>query len=408
MTTNDYIISHRNDDVRQLALQTAPEGVDLRSALVQISGWQKATHKLPSWATTDGIIFPEHISMEQCSSEPTAEYKLGIARRLCSGGGRMIDLTAGFGVDATIISRHFKHLTAVERNPQLCQILRNNLPLMGISQNEVVCTDCTEYIDTLTDVCTPFQLLFIDPARRDAGGRKTVLISDCTPDVGTLLPRLLRMAEVVMIKLSPMLDTTSVEHDLHGLTELHIVSVGGECKEVIAIAKQTDDVNDAEVSIHAVNLSPSVGAREPHTPFIFRRSEESAAAVRYLALTTSDSTPAYLYEPNASILKSGAYRTVADRYRLLKASANSHLYFSDSLAEDFPGRRFRIINAVQPNKAGIKALASLTRANITTRNYPISACDLRRKLRLADGGDTYIFATTLADNQHILFVTEKV
>lgn len=418
MTTKDYILSHRNDDVRQLALQSAPEGVDLRSALVQISGWQKAIQKLPSWASTDGIIFPEHISMEQCSSEPTARYKLGIARRLCRGG-RMVDLTAGFGVDATILGRHFEHLTVVERNPQLCDILRNNLPLMGIQSSTVVCGDCLDFIDRHAVTVPPFQLLFIDPARRDDNGRKTVLISDCTPDVCSLMPRLLSMAEVVMIKLSPMLDLTSVERDLPGITELHIVSVDNECKEVIAIGKPatSSPSEDGEsLMITATNRHTLSLDGEPGkgieggcmgTDFTFTRSEEYNSPIDYLALSDTGAAPTYLYEPNASILKAGAYRTVAHRFGMTKAAANSHLYFSDRLMSEFPGRQFRIVRTVQPNKAGIKSLSTLGRANISTRNYPLSVNDLRRKLRLSDGGSHYIFATTLADGKHVLFVCEK-
>ena len=261
MTTEEYIIQHLTDDVRDLALRTPPSGVDLHHALIQISGWQKSRAKLPLWASTPGIHYPQHLSMEQCSSQLTAEYKLSIIQRLCPSGGKMADLTAGFGVDATILGSHFSHLTLVEQNPELCQLLCHNLPLLGIHDFTVHCADSTTVSTTVplgfaegspatipsdssegihTDG-TPaesfphFDFIFLDPARRDINGRKTVLISDCTPDVCTMQESLLRMSDTIMIKLSPMLDLTSVRRSLSHLTELHIVSVNNECKEVLSM-----------------------------------------------------------------------------------------------------------------------------------------------------------------------------
>ena len=399
MTTSEYIQGHRKDDVRELALQPVPDGVDLRSALVQISGWQKAQDKLPSWTTTDGILFPEHISMEQCSSELTAEYKRSVAGRLCREG-ELIDLTAGFGVDATVMGRAFRKVTLVEHNPELCDILLHNLPLLGIRDYEVVCDDCENMTDKhLHAHRNQYQLLFIDPARRDTYGRKTVLISDCTPDVCGLQDALTAMAEVVMIKLSPMLDLTSVQREIHGLAELHVVSTGNECKEVLAVVGPG---SDSPVRVYCTNLTKA-GA----DVFEYTQDEEQQTIVVHLSMHDASRTK-YLYEPNASILKAGAYKSIAGRYGLVKAAPNSHLYVSDHLVPDFPGRSFSVSDVVQPNKAGMKMLRQLQHANITTRNYPLAVNDLRRKLNLRDGGDKYLFATTLADESHVVFVCEKI
>lgn len=400
MTNSEYILLHRNDDVRDLALKPCPDGVDLRRALVQISGWQKAMQKLPSWTQNDGIIFPEHLSMEQCSSERTAEYKLSVVSRLCAGG-RMVDLTAGFGVDATVMGRHFRHVTLVERNPELCDILRNNLPLLNVKDYEIVNDDCVEWVENYNvATCGRFDMLFLDPARRDVNGRKTVLIGDCTPDVCQLQTRLKAMAKVVVVKLSPLLDLTSVERELTGLAELHVVSVENECKEVIAVMK--GDAEGGSPEIICVNLT-----KKGIEQFVFTRDEERGARVDFFAADDAVGTPLYLYEPNASVLKAGAYRTVASRYGVQKAETSSHLYFSADFIEDFPGRAFRVIDIVQPNKAGIKQLKQLKKANITTRNYPMSVSELRQKLQLRDGGDKYLFATTLTDARRVVAVCEK-
>ena len=437
MTTEEFIQLHRTDDVRDLALRTPPQGVDLHESLVQISGWQKSRTKLPLWAETQGILFPQHLSMEQCSSQLTAEYKLSIVRRLCMHGGKMADLTAGFGVDATILGRHFSHVTLVEQNPELCRILSHNLPLLGINDFTVYIADTTQLIPASnvapassedssatvpfasSDGFHSFDFIFLDPARRDVNGRKTVLISDCTPDVCTLQEQLFLMSPFIMVKLSPMLDLTSVRRSLSNLTELHIVSVNNECKEILAVMQtkaQTSSEPQEKSSVptvYCVNItprstdifvesaSPSVSS-EPDVSGISCMTEEHS-----MMLHGESVSPVYLYEPNSSIMKAGIHDALIQTFQIEKVHPNSHLYLSRQFIGNFPGRKFKVLETIQLNKSGIRRLKQLHQANITVRNYPMSADQLRRRLQLRDGGPVYLFATTAFQDRHVVYMCEK-
>lgn len=382
-----FIREHREDDIRELALQAHRySGIDVSFCVQQIAGWQTASRKLPTWAETEGVLFPVHLSMEQCSSEVTAEYKAGIA----GGGENMTDLTAGFGVDATIIGRKYRHLNYVERNTELCDIARNNLPLLGIRDFEVICDDATEVIKSL-----PHQdLIFIDPARRDGHGGRVVAIGDCTPDLTRLQDSLLERADRVMVKLSPMLDIANIMRELHHVHEIHIVSVDGECKELLVLQEVKPLPDDKGTgAIHCVNIVKGKAQ-------VFRADMNDKAA----DCSFATSPKAYLYEPNASIMKAGCFRQLAEHYGVEKLHAESHLYTSDTLLTDFPGRAFAVRNVCTLKD---KTLKGLKKANITVRNFPASVADLRKRLKLADGGSNYLFATTLADNSHVILVCEK-
>ncbi len=246
MTTSEFILQHRLSNPRDLALQARryPD-VDMPYALNQIQGWQTARQKLPSWAACDGVVYPPHLNMEQCSSEPTARYKQQVVRqwltRLGAGQGgaatSMADLTGGFGVDFSFTSRCFASATYVERNAALCDVVRGNLPCLGIANAQVMCAEAEDCLATMPQQT----MLFLDPARRDEHGAKTVLIADCTPDVCHLLPQLMSKARFVMLKLSPMLDWHKAIVDLQGtVREVHIVSVGGECKELLLVLSALD------------------------------------------------------------------------------------------------------------------------------------------------------------------------
>lgn len=258
MTTAEFIREYRERDIRQLALQANrfPD-VDMPYALDQIQGWQIARRKLPKWAACDGVIFPPHLSMEQCSSEPTAQYKLNLAMEWASRVGhasRMTDLTGGFGVDFSFTSCAFAAATYVERNEQLCHIVEHNLPLLGLNNATVVCADAVEYLSTVE----PQTMLFLDPARRDEHGAKTVMLADCTPDVVQLLPKLLEKSRFTMLKLSPMLDWHKAVDDLQGaVREVHIVSVGGECKELLLVLST---VVESELKVYCADLSTASGS----------------------------------------------------------------------------------------------------------------------------------------------------
>lgn len=399
MTTAEFIREYREHDIRQLALQANrfPD-VDMPYALNQIQGWQIARRKLPKWAACDGVIFPPHLSMEQCSSEPTAQYKLNLAMEWAERVGhasRMTDLTGGFGVDFSFTSCAFATATYVERNEQLCHIVEHNLPLLGLDNATVVCADAVEYLSTVE----PQTMLFLDPARRDEHGAKTVMLADCTPDVVQLLPKLLEKSRFTMLKLSPMLDWHKAVDDLQGtVREVHIVSVGGECKELLLVLST---VVESELKVYCADLSTA-----SDTSSLFVYTPGSSAPVANSKLKTQNSK--FVHEPNASIMKAGCFDELAAAYGVSPVSRNSHLFLSDEPVEGFPGRSFVVERVTTMNKGELrKALVGIEKANIATRNFPLTVAELRKRLKIKDGGDVYIFATTTAEGEHLLLISRK-
>lgn len=399
MTTAEFIREYRERDIRQLALQANrfPD-VDMPYALDQIQGWQIARRKLPKWAACDGVIFPPHLSMEQCSSEPTAQYKLNLAMEWAERVGHassMTDLTGGFGVDFSFTSCAFAAATYVERNEQLCHIVEHNLPLLGLDNATVVCADAVEYLSTVE----PQTMLFLDPARRDEHGAKTVMLADCTPDVVQLLPKLLEKSRFTMLKLSPMLDWHKAVDDLQGtVREVHIVSVGGECKELLLVLST---VVESELKVYCADLSTA-----SDTSSLFVYTPGSSAPVANSTFNIQHST--FLHEPNASIMKAGCFDELAAAYGVSPVSRNSHLFLSDEPVEDFPGRSFVVERVTTMNKGELrKALVGIEKANIATRNFPLTVAELRKRLKIKDGGDVYIFATTTAEGEHLLLISRK-
>lgn len=380
-STLDYIRQHADEDVRQLALRghKCPD-VDLQYALEQIAGRQKARTKLPSWAAIDGIVYPPHLSMEQCSSEVTARYKASIAGK----GALFVDLTAGFGVDMALISQGFQKAVHVERQPQLCAISSENFRLLGLNHIEVVCGDGVAYLHTMRHA----DLLFIDPARRDVHGGRTYDISDCTPNVLEILDEMLEKADRVMIKLSPMLDWRKAVADLGKVNEVHIISVDNECKELLLILSKTKK----PLRVFCVNNDECFEAVEDLLP----QPRPLPQDMRYL------------YEPNASVMKAGCFDLIEQRFGVVQLERNSHLFVSDKEILGFPGRQFLIEKRTSMNKRELKAtLADVDQANITVRNFPMSVAELRKRLKLKEGGDVYIFATTISDEGHQLLVCRK-
>lgn len=385
--TLDFIRRHRTDDVRALALRAAGhKDIDLTQALQQIAGWQAARRKLPRWSTTEGVLYPPHLSMEQCSSELTAVYKAEVL----GTGDTMADLTGGFGVDCSYLARGFRRPAYVERDPGLCALARHNFPLLGCPHIEVHEAEAEDYLRTME----PVDGLFLDPARRDGHGGRTVAIADCTPDVMALRPLLLAKARRVLVKLSPMLDITLALRDLPDVSEVHVVSVQNECKELLLLLTAEAATGP---TFHCVNFG--TGTQR----FSFTAAEEQQAACPLAAAPGQ-----YLYEPNASLLKAGAFRVPAVRFGLRKLHPNSHLYTSDAFAADFPGRVFVIESVCGFSKWELKTLtASTPQANLTVRNFPASVDELRKRLKLREGGGTYLFATTLADGRKVIAKCKK-
>lgn len=386
--TLDFIRTHTHDDVRTLALQAHkfPE-VNMEIAIRQLAGHRVLAEKVPSWSIVEGLLYPRHLSLEQCSSEATAHYKASLAK-----GDSFVDLTGGFGIDCAFLAKQFAQAVYVERQEELCALAAHNFPLLGLSHISVCNDDGIAYLWRMQ----PVDLLFIDPARRNEQGGKTVAISDCEPDVAALATLLISKARRVMIKLSPMLDLTLALRDMPSTQQAHILSVNNECKELLLIAAR-EPVE--EVAIHCINLTTK-GTQT----FSFTREAEQRTECTY-----TDKLETYLYEPNASILKAGAFRSIASFYKVKKLHPNSHLYTSNERIENFPGRTFRITSTGSLNKKELKALMQgATKANITVRNFPATVAELRKRTKLADGGAVYLFATTLANEQKVLICGEKL
>ena len=376
-------------------------------ALDQIEGWQRARTKLPEWASKEGIIFPPHISMEQCSSERTAKYKSGILH----SSGTLIDLTGGFGVDFSYMAKGFSKAVYVEQQSHLCDIAKHNFELLGLQHAEVVNADGVEYLHSLPLISNASRthlegeneengqqnieeniVIYLDPARRDVHGAKVYGIEDCTPNVLELQEELLKKASVVMIKLSPMLDLHAAIRALP-VSEVYIVSVGNECKELLLVLRK--EGNNA-VRVVCVN---------DEALFEYSYGEQADYCVSEVDLQPS----AYLYEPNASIMKVGCFDVLASRFPVKALSRNSHLFISSDEIADFPGRKFKIQAISSMNKKELKrALAGVSQANIAVRNFPLSVAELRKRLKLKDGGDTYIFATTVGERNHTLILCKKI
>lgn len=384
--TKEFIEQHRNEDVRTLALQSKRyPAVDMREAVAQINGWQQAREKLPAWAGTEGIVFPPKISMEQCSSEQTAKYKASLL-----GGGKFADMTGGFGIDFSYICRGFDEAFYIERNERLCEIACSNFSLLGLAHTKVMNGNSEQLLASLPQL----DWIFVDPARRDGDGRKVVALSDCEPNVVTLEEQMLVKAGNVMIKCSPMLDITLACRQLNSVEAVHVVAVNNECKELLFVLGRG---NADDCTIHCVNI-----LKEGMQQFVFKQADEASCSINY-----SKEVGKYLYEPNSAIQKAGCSRVLATRLGVKKLHANSQLYTADNLVPDFPGRVFEVIEVLGFSKADVKKIQAMQKANITVRNFPESVQQLRKRLKLSEGGDNYIFATTLADERKVLVVCKK-
>ena len=412
--TQDFIRQHQDEDVRQLAfLGSKNPEVDMPFALDQIRGRKMARAKLPLWANIDGIIYPPHISMEQCSSESTALYKAELAARLlglpASSSSEeigFVDLTGGFGVDFSYIaSRLGMSSMYVERQAHLCEAAKENFERLGLKNAIVKNEDGIEVLHSLKEL----KLIFIDPARRDDAGNKVVSLKDCTPDVTVLQEEMLLKADYVIIKLSPMLDWHRAVSELSHVRVVHIISVNNECKELLLVlsarnmGEKEASSADGEVK-HAGNLR--IYCINDAQSFVCEELDMEASQVKIAPSTLEEMQ--YLYEPNASLMKAGCFGVLSERYDARMLSKNSHLFVSREPIAAFPGRSFRIIAVSSFNKKELKRhLSGITKANIATRNFPLSVAELRKRLKLKDGGETYIFATTLSDDSHVLVITEK-
>lgn len=382
-----FIKENEGKNARETALKaSACKNIDAAFAASQIDGKNIASYKVPSWAEIDGIIYPRHLSLEQCSSEETARFKASLV-----SGETMTDLTGGMGVDCYFLSAKFRNTVYVERQKELCDIMVHNRSLLNAENMEVINSDSVGYLKQMEHV----DLIYIDPARRDQNGGKTVLLSQCEPDISEINSLLLSKADMVMIKLSPMFDTEQARKEIHGIEKIYVVSVRNECKELLLILS---DKAEPDCKTVCVNIT-----KGSVVSFEFTPDEE-----KRITPVFCKNLGKYLYEPNSSILKAGGYKSVGERYKLMKLSANSHLYTSDTFEQDFPGRIFEIAGQYDFGKKSLKELTSVCKkANITIRNFPSSVNELRKRLKIAEGGDDYLFATTLNDNSKIIIHCKK-
>ena len=425
--TREFVAMHRDEDVRELALKAKRvDGLDLPLALDQIAGWQIASKKLPQWASCEGIVYPPHISMEQCSSQFTAQYKSEITQTLLVPSATvharvsdsaesdtlvakraMVDLTGGFGVDFSYLARGFSQATYVERQRHLCDLAEHNMAALGLDQARIVCGDGVEYLRQMD----PVDFIYLDPARRDEHGARTYAIEDCTPNVLELRNLLLAKSQCTLVKLSPMLDWRKAVADFDGaVREVHIVATGNECKELLLVLGRPAH-SDARDGVDGA------GSHRRLAPHMFcvnddqRIDYDSAAYTQGLRVGGKPLPEAknYLYEPNASIMKAGCFDLVEERFGVTQIGPSSHLFVSEQQIADFPGRGFAIEAVGSMNKKDTKRLLNgVKQANIAVRNFPLTAPQLRKKLKLADGGTVYLFGTTMQGGGHVLLRTSKI
>ena len=382
--TRQFIREHLNSDVPTLALKKAPVGTDLSLALRQIEARQLLQKKAPTWSNNDDLLFPVRLSIEQCSSDATAQYKANLMK-----GKTLSDLTGGLGIDTYFLSQHFQQTDYVEQQPELCDLARHNFAVLN-TDVKVLNTTAEDYLIH----CEQRDIFYLDPARRDIHGHKTVGIGDCYPNVAALQETLLQKAKNVMIKLSPMLDITQALAELHCVKEVHVLAVSNECKELVFILERGFL---GQPRLFVANLLTS----KPTLSFTFE--EENACPLRI-----ADGLGRYLYEPHAALMKAGGFKWVSEKFGVAKLHKNSHLYTYEHLVSDFPGRIFEVEGWAPYNKK-VKAtmLSCVSKANVAVRNFPLSVEELRKALKISEGGDCYLFATTLRDEKKVLIKARK-
>ncbi len=392
-TDRRFISQYLAADVSQLMLHPPPiaADLDLKKIAAQLTARQKARDKLPGWYASDALVFPPPISVEQASSEQAARYKASLVT-----GNVLADLTGGMGVDTSAFAARVGQVQYVEQNPDLAALAAHNLPILGVTNVQIHAKNSLDFIRNHTGC---FDWLYLDPHRRDGQGGRVVHLSDCEPNLLApgVLTALLAKTNRILLKTSPMIDLEATLRQLPGALAVYAVAVLGEVKEVLFVLGN-EPVAPGDVAVTAVNLLPDHRAQT----LAFRRGDEMLSPVTFA------DPGAFLYEPNAAVLKAGAFRTVAARFGLAKLAPNSHLYTGPALVADFPGRAFALETMIKPDPKSVRAVLITPKANLTVRNFPQTVADLRKKLGLADGGDVYLFATTLQNGDKRLLVCQKV
>lgn len=382
-----FIRLHQEDDANQLALRAHQyPGLPIAEIARQIQAHQKARTRLPSWYASERVLFPPPLSLEQSSSEQTARYKASLVK-----GNTLVDLTGGFGADAFAFANRFQRVIHVERNAELSALAAHNFQELGVTNITCLNEEAEEFLKQMP---VKVDCLYLDPARRDKANGKVFRLEDGEPDVLKWLPVLLQKANQVLLKTSPMLDIDLAIQQLKQVRAVTVLAVDNECKEVLY---QLSAGPPNEPVLNAVNIFKS----KQEEGFSFTRMEEQSAEVTF-------SEPlAYLYEPNAALLKAGAFKSVANRYGLNKLQQHTHLYTSHALRPDFPGRIFQSLSVHKLDKKTLMDHLPEGKAHITVRNFPASVADIRRQTGIREGGNYYLFATTDLHNRKIVIITQK-
>jgi 16S rRNA G966 N2-methylase RsmD len=385
--TQTFIRRHIDDDSYLLALAAKQNTeINIHFALEQIAARQKAKDKIPSWYLNDKLVFPPKISLEQCSSEATAKYKASLCK-----GKKFADLTGGFGIDFSFISQNFNNSFYVEKDEYLSKLAKHNFGMLGLKNIEII--NCSS--DRFLENAANFDCIYIDPSRRK-NSKKEILIENCSPDILKIKDIILEKSKNVIVKLSPLFDIAELKRKLSNITQIHVVAVKNECKELLVIMEQND--KKADVEIICVNIT---GKGKQIFSF-------NPVAEKNIDYSFVQNVQKYLYEPNAAVQKSGGFKSLAQKFNLKAINANSRIYTSDVFINDFCGRIFIVENVFPFNKTGLKNnLKNIKKANITVRNFPLTVAGLRKKLDIADGGDVYLFATTVFDGGKVIIQCRK-
>ena len=368
-----FILEHEQDDEKKLILKHRTIH-NVPSSLIaeQIIGRRKAKTKLPLYYSNTGVVYPPGVNLEQSSSEETAIFKAKTLKSIVGANTEIADMTGGFGIDSFFFSRVFKKIHYIEPNASLLSFARHNHEALHAENIDYCNATAEEFLKTYPK---NLDCVFVDPSRRNKSNQKVFKLSDCEPDVPSLLLNIFQKSDCLLIKTSPLLDIQQGIKELKNVEKVWVISVDNECKELLFFCRKDFS---GEVKVIAINL------RHDHVNFEFRPSEEKETVAKFSEPLT------YLYEPNASILKAGAFKLVGEKFSVFKLHSSTHLYTSNELIQNFPGRVFKTIRAVKPDSKSLKEVFPEGKANVLTRNYPQSPEELKKKTKLKDGGEFYL------------------
>ncbi len=384
-----FISDHRSDDTARLLLQRHRyTGIDVLFAVQQIEGRRKASAKLPELSTNDDFVFPPHLNLEQASSEATARFK---AVRYAAGKS-VIDITGGLGIDTIYMARVAKNVTYIEQNAELLRIAEENFKMLGLSNIRCLCGNSAEM---LAGGGMRADLVYADPARRDQQGRRVVSLADCTPDIIQLLHTLLDIAPQVLIKTSPMLDISLAKRQMGSVAEIAVVALRNECKELLFLCSR-----DSATDTPPMCVDIDADGRE----ILFRPTAEELRAVPPVANRVDQ----YLYDPSVAVVKAQITNVLANHFGLSLLQSGSRLGTSSRLINDYMGRVFQVVDVLSVSPKAVRAALPSGKANVVSRNFPLSADELRKKLKITDGSDYFLIATVLNGVKKVLVLCRRV